>query len=99
VDWKRITPQLSKLATKTDVIVAITPQHTALKTKIQIKHTLRRSHLSIILRKILKLLYPIMEDLWDEHDGVTWLLRTIMNTGREKTKKGGRGVKQMLKIP
>jgi hypothetical protein len=34
VDWKRITPQLSKLATKTDVIVVITPQHTALKTKI-----------------------------------------------------------------
>jgi hypothetical protein len=29
VDWERITPQLSKLATKTDVIVVITPQHTA----------------------------------------------------------------------
>jgi hypothetical protein len=25
------------------------------------------------------LLYPIKEDLWDEHDGVTWLLRMIMN--------------------
>jgi hypothetical protein len=37
-DWERITPQLSKLATKTDVIVAITPQHTALKTKSQIRH-------------------------------------------------------------
>jgi hypothetical protein len=38
VDWERTTPQLSKLATKTDVIVVITPQHTALKTKIEIKH-------------------------------------------------------------
>jgi hypothetical protein len=37
-DWKRITPQLSKLATKPEVIVVITSQHTALKTKIQIKN-------------------------------------------------------------
>jgi hypothetical protein len=35
---ERIKSQLSNLATKTGVIVVITPQHTALKTKIQIMH-------------------------------------------------------------
>jgi hypothetical protein len=38
VDSGRIKPQLIKLTTKTNVVVVITPQHTALKTKIQIKH-------------------------------------------------------------
>jgi hypothetical protein len=37
VDWERITPQLSNLATKPDVNVVITPQHCT-QTKIQIKH-------------------------------------------------------------
>jgi hypothetical protein len=38
VDWESITPQLSKLANKTNVVVVITPQHTALKAKIKIKN-------------------------------------------------------------
>jgi hypothetical protein len=38
VDRERIKPQLSKLTAKTDVVVVITPQLTALKTKIQNKH-------------------------------------------------------------
>jgi hypothetical protein len=45
VDWKRITSQLRKLATKPDVIVAITPQHTALKqrSKSSIYHKIKHS--------------------------------------------------------
>jgi hypothetical protein len=45
VDWERITPQLSKLATKPDVIVVITPQHTALKqsSKSSIYHKIKHS--------------------------------------------------------
>jgi broad-specificity NMP kinase len=45
VDWERITPQLSNLATKPDVIVVITPQHTALKqrSKSRIYHKIKHS--------------------------------------------------------